>query len=116
MSTQELLNTMVASSIQLREDMNLIVQKFHNLKSSQKENKTDQTSPISKSEKKINEKMSKIKEMIKKARRIDDLLDYQPLSLFPDIRLPPKFKMPVLDKFDGTGCAKSHLKMYVRAM
>ena len=28
MSTQELLNTMVASQIQLREDMNLMVQQF----------------------------------------------------------------------------------------
>ena len=24
--------------------------------------------------------------------------------------------MPVLDKFDGTSCLKSHLKMYIRAM
>ena len=24
--------------------------------------------------------------------------------------------MPTLDKFDGTGCPKSHLKMYMRAM
>ena len=38
------------------------------------------------------------------------------LSLFPDVGLPPKFKMPVLDKFDGTSCPKSHLKMYMRVM
>ena len=38
------------------------------------------------------------------------------LSLFPDVSLPPKFKMPVLDKFDGTGFPKSHMKMYMRAM
>ena len=24
--------------------------------------------------------------------------------------------MPTLDKFDGTGCPKSHLKMYMRAI
>ena len=76
MSTQELLNTMVASQIQLREDMNLMVQQFHNLKSSQEEDKTDQTSPISESEKKINEKMSKMEEMIKRACRMDDLMDH----------------------------------------
>ena len=76
MSTQELLNTMVASQIQLREDLNLMVQQFHNLKSSQEEDKTDQTSPISESEKKINEKMSKMEEMIKRARRMDDLMDH----------------------------------------
>ena len=41
MNTQELLNTMVASQIQLREDMNLIMQQFQNLKGGQEENKTD---------------------------------------------------------------------------
>ena len=33
MNTQELLNTMVASQIKLREDMNCMVQQFQNLKS-----------------------------------------------------------------------------------
>ena len=47
---------------------------------------------------------------------MDDLRDYQLLSLFPNVRLPPKFKMPILDKFDGTSYPKSHLKMYMRAM
>ena len=41
MSTQELLNIMVASQIQLREDMNLMGQQFQNLKGSKEENKTD---------------------------------------------------------------------------
>ena len=50
------------------------------------------------------------------ARRMEDLMDYHSLSLFPDVRLLPKFKMLVLNKFDGTGCPKSHLKMYIRAM
>jgi len=57
-----------------------------------------------------------MEEMIKRARRMEDLMDYQSLSLFPNVRLPPKFKILVLDKFDGTGCPKSHLKMYRRTM
>ena len=116
MNTQELLNTMVASQIQLREDMNLIVQQFQNLKGGQEENKTDHNFPTMEGEKKINERINKVEEMIKRARKMEDLMDYQSLSLFPDVRLPPKFKMPTLDKFDGTGCTKSHLKMYMRAM
>ena len=68
------------------------------------------------SEKKINERINKMEEMIKRARKTEDLMDYQSLSLFLDVRLPPKFKMPTLDKFDGTGCLKSHLKMYMRVM
>ena len=57
-----------------------------------------------------------MEEMIKRARKMEDHMDYQSLSLFPNVRLSPKFKMPTLDKFDGTGCLKSHLKMYIRAM
>ena len=64
-------------------------------------------------EKKINEKMNKMEEMIRRARKMEDLMDYDSLSLFPDVRLPPKFKMLTLDKFEGTNCLKSHLKMYI---
>ena len=67
-------------------------------------------------EKKINERTNKMEEMIKRAHKMEDLMDYQSLSLFPNVRLPPKFKMPTLDKFDGTGCPKSHLKMYMKTM
>uniref|UniRef100_A0A7N2LJV3 Uncharacterized protein n=1 Tax=Quercus lobata TaxID=97700 RepID=A0A7N2LJV3_QUELO len=96
--------------------MNLMVQQFQNLKSGQEENKTDHNSPTMKGEKKINERINKMEEMIKRARKMEDLMDYQSLSLFPDVSLPPKFKMPTLDKFDETSCSKSHLKMYMRAM
>ena len=57
-----------------------------------------------------------MEEMIRRARKMEELMDYDSLSLFPNARLPPKFKMPTLDKFDGTGCPKSHLKMYMKAM
>ena len=52
------------------------------------------------SEKKINERMNKMEEMIRRAHKMEDLMDYQSLSLFPNVRLPPKFKMLTLDKFD----------------
>ena len=67
-------------------------------------------------EKKINERMNKMEKMIRRSRKMEDLMDYESFSLFPDVRLPPKFKMPTLDKFDRTDCPKSHLKMYMRAM
>ena len=57
-----------------------------------------------------------MEEMIKIAHKMEDLMDYQSFSLFPDVSLPPKFKMPTLDKFDETSYSKSHLKMYIRAM
>ena len=116
MNTKELLNTMVASQIQLREDMNCMMRQFQNLKSNQEEDKTDHDPLAVKSEKKINERMNKMEEMIRRASKMKELMDYDSLSLFPNARLPPKFKMPTLDKFDGIGCPKSHLKMYIRAM
>ena len=67
-------------------------------------------------EKKINERINKVEKMIQRAHKMEDLIDYQSFSLFPDVRFPPKFKMSTLDKFDGTGCPKSHLKMYMRVM
>ena len=45
-----------------------------------------------------------------------DGLDLDSLSLFPKARLPPKFHMPTMDKFNGTTCPKTHLKMYVGAL
>ena len=93
-----------------------MVQQFQNLKSNQEENKTNRNPPSMESEKKINERMNKMEEMIRRARKMEDLMDYESLSLFPNVRLPPKFKMSTLDKFDGTGCPKSHMKMYMKAM
>ena len=61
---------MVASQIQLKEDMNLMVQQFQNLKSNQEENKTNYNPQTMKSEKKINERMNKMEEMIRRARKM----------------------------------------------
>ena len=57
-----------------------------------------------------------MEEMIRRECKMEELMDYDTLSLFPIARLTPKFKMPTLDKFDGTSCLKSHLKMYMRAI
>ena len=78
--------------------------------------KTDHDPPAVESEKKINERINKMEEMIRRACKMEELMDYNSLSLFPNAMLPPKFKMSTLDKFDGISCLKSHLKMYMRAM
>ena len=96
--------------------MNHMMQQFQNSKNNQEEDKTNHDPPTVENEKKINERMNKMKEMIRRVRKMEELMDYNSLSLFPNARLPPKFKMPTLDKFDGTDCPKSHLKIYMRAM
>ena len=34
------------------------------------------------------------------------------LSLVPDLILPPKFKVPDFEKYDGTRCPKAHLVIF----
>ena len=38
------------------------------------------------------------------------------LCLVPDVVIPPKFKVPNFDKYQGSTCPKNHLKMYNRKM
>ena len=44
------------------------------------------------------------------------LVDASKMSLVPDLVLPPKFKVPTFDKYDGTKCPFAHLYMYCRKM
>ena len=75
MNTQELLNTMVAKLIQLKEDMNHMMQQFQNSKNNQEGDKTDHDPLAAENEKKINERMNKMEEMIRRARKIEELMD-----------------------------------------
>ena len=44
------------------------------------------------------------------------MVDVRTMSLVPDLVLPPKFKVPTFDKYDGTKCPSAHLYMYCRKM
>ena len=44
------------------------------------------------------------------------LADTYKMSLVSDLVLPPKFKVPTFDKYDGTKCPSAHLYMYCRKM
>ena len=44
------------------------------------------------------------------------MVDAYKMSLVPDLVLPPKFKVPTFDKYDGTKCPIAHLYMYCRKM
>jgi len=43
-------------------------------------------------------------------------VDMAELCLVPDVVIPPKFKVPNFDKYNGTTCSKNNLKMYCRKM
>ena len=38
------------------------------------------------------------------------------LSLVPDVAVPPKFKIPKFEKYDGTKCTENHLATYYHKM
>ena len=67
-------------------------------------------------ERKWAERFQKLERSLKTIKSRDKLIDVDTLALFPEARLPQKFKMPQMDKFDGTTCPKTHLKMYVGAL
>lgn len=41
-------------------------------------------------------------------------MDITNLGLVPGVRVPPKFKVPVFDKYTGTTCPKTHVRAYYR--
>ena len=66
---------------------------------------------------KMSQEIEKMKGMLKRSQGMEDfMLDIEGLCPFPNVQLLPKFKMPKMDSFDGTGNPKNHLKQYVLAM
>ena len=52
----------------------------------------------------------KLKE-IRDANNLESV-DLRELCLVFDLIIPPKFKMPTFEKYDGTKCLENHLAMY----
>ncbi|KAK9002761.1 hypothetical protein V6N11_060342 [Hibiscus sabdariffa] len=58
------------------------------------------------------------KQLEDKVKNVDAFprMDARELSLVPDLELPPKFKMPDFEKYNGTSCPEAHITMFVRRM
>ena len=61
---------------------------------------------------------SLLDEKLKKIEGVNDLgsVDPRELSLVSDVVIPPKFKMPKFEKYDGTKCPENHLATYCNKM
>ncbi|KAI8568522.1 hypothetical protein RHMOL_Rhmol02G0207200 [Rhododendron molle] len=46
----------------------------------------------------------------------DQILDFDGLCLFPNAKLPEKFKMPDIEKFNGTGNRTSHVRHIINTL
>ena len=59
--------------------------------------------------------------MDKKLKEIEGVnnlgsVDPKKLCLVPDLVIPPKFKVPTFEKYDGTKCPENHLATYYNKM
>ncbi|XP_031393571.1 uncharacterized protein LOC116205196 [Punica granatum] len=63
-------------------------------------------------------RMKRMEEMMKALQESDSRYDtsYLDLNLFPDMRLPPKIKIPDFNKYDGITDPKPHLQGYRNRM
>ncbi|KAK5777124.1 hypothetical protein PVK06_045090 [Gossypium arboreum] len=66
----------------------------------------------------VQEKYRSLEERLKAIEGTEafSALSAKELSLVPDLVLPPKFKVPDFEKYDGTRCPKEHLVMFCRKM
>ena len=66
----------------------------------------------------LQQRYSLLDKKLKEIEGVDDLgsMDSRELSLVPDVIIPPKFKMPKFEKYDGTKCPENHLAMYYSKM
>ena len=68
--------------------------------------------------KKVQRKLELIEERLRmvEGSEVYSLVDASKMSLVSDLVLPPKFKVPTFDKYDGKICPSVHLYMYCRKM
>ena len=69
----------------------------------------------SKQMKALNQKMSKMEELMR-GQGMGCSFNFEDMMQFDGDKLPDKFKMPQLQKFDGTGDPRIHLSQYTTTM
>ena len=66
----------------------------------------------------MQQRCSLLDKKLKEIEGVNDLRSVDPreLCLVPDLVIPPSFKMPKFEKYDGTKCSKNHLATYCNKM
>ena len=66
----------------------------------------------------MQQRCSLLDKKLKEIEGVNNLrgVDPRELCLVPDLVIPPKFKMPTFEKYDGTKCPENHLATYCSKM
>ena len=66
----------------------------------------------------MQQRCSLLDKKLKEIEGVNDLgsVDPRELCLVPDLVIPPKFKLPKFEKYDGTKCPENHLATYCNKM
>ncbi|XP_040938837.1 uncharacterized protein [Gossypium hirsutum] len=66
----------------------------------------------------LKDRYRRLEEKLKAMENVDFYygIDAKDLSLVPDLVLPPKFKIPEFEKYNGTSCPEAHITMFCRRM
>ena len=66
----------------------------------------------------MQQRCSLLDKKLKKIEGVNNLgsVDPRDLCLVPDLVMPPKFKTPTFEKYDGTKCLENHLATYCYKM
>jgi len=60
-------------------------------------------------------RLEKLEERLKQLQGLQDPTPTD-LSIYFEVKMPEKFKMPEFEKYDGTTCPRAHLQMYLVRM
>ena len=66
----------------------------------------------------MQQRCSLLDKRLKEIEGVDEFgsVDLRELCLVPDLVIPPNFKMPKFEKYDGTKCPENHLATYCNKM
>ena len=97
----------------LQDMMDNTIKKALKERDEERESSSDEENPEDDPLEALTKKMEKLQEMV---RGKDQDFDFDNLGLYGITGLPPKFRMPDVAKFNGSGDPKLHLKQYITIM
>ena len=62
------------------------------------------------------ERIQRVEQMLRQLRVAEDMDVWDGFDSAPVTPLPPKFRMPDMERYTGRGCPRTHLRIYSQLM